>query len=122
MQLVAHVLCQALLVYELDSDFFPGLFVKLVDRGADRLKLTLFTTSELNHSVKELSMVQLELEITDFKTCQYFTDDSEHLSIWQHKGVGSGDVEVTLVEFTVATFRHLGLIPSVHFSNVESFY
>jgi hypothetical protein len=67
-------------------------------------------------------MVQLELEITDFKTCQYFTDDSENLSIWQHKGVGSGDVEVTLVEFTVATFRHLGLIPSVHLSNVESFY
>ena len=56
-QFVAHVFCETLLVYKLDPDFFPRLLVKLVDRGANRFKLALFTASEFNHSVKELTMV-----------------------------------------------------------------
>ena len=64
-EVVGHLFCETLLVDEFQLDLFPRLFIELVDGGADRLELSLFTARKLDHGVKELPVVHLDAEASN---------------------------------------------------------
>ena len=66
-------------------------------------------------------MVHLNDEITDFKTTKNLLHDGEDLSIWDHEGIVSSNVEIALIELSKATLVHLRLITPVDFGDVEAF-
>ena len=72
-QLIGHLFCQALLIYQLLFDLIPGLLVQLVNTRANRLKLTLFTACQFNHGVEELAIVYFHLESANFKGLKNLT-------------------------------------------------
>jgi len=65
-------------------------------------------------------MVELDLEITDAELSEDVDEDLEHLGVGDHGGVIASDVKIALVELPKAALIHLGLVPSVDLSDVES--
>lgn len=119
-ELVSLLLGASLLLLQLLANLRPGLFVKLINGRADSLELPLLTSSDFNHGVKKLTVVNFNNEISHVQASQNVSDDSKHFSVWDHRRVGSSDIEITLVELSESTLLHLGLVTTVDLSNHES--
>jgi hypothetical protein len=59
-------------------------------------------------------VVQLNDEATNVKRLENINDDTEKISIRDHKAVGSSDIKITLIELSKAALVHLRVISSVN--------
>ena len=120
MELVSLLLGAALLLLKLLAYLRPGLFVKLINRRANSLELSLLTSSDFNHGVKKLAVVNFNNEVSHVQASQNVIDDSQYFSVGDHGRVGSSDIEIALVELSEPTLLHLRLVATVDLGNVES--
>lgn len=120
MELVSLRLSASLLLLQFLANLRPGLLVKLIDGRANSLELSLLAPSDLNHSVKELTVVNLDLEVSHVQASQDVHDDGKYLSVGDHRRVGSSDIEIALVEFSKSTLFHLRLVTAVDLGDHKS--
>lgn len=67
-------------------------------------------------------MVDLNnVRTSKIKVSEYLIDDFDDFGIWKHGVIGSGDIEVALVELPKPSFGHFGLIASVDFGDMVPF-
>lgn len=64
-------------------------------------------------------MINFDKEILDINGFKYLLHNSENLSIWDHRIIGTSNVKVTLIELSIPAFGHDGLISSIDLSNVK---
>mmetsp|Transcript_11251 Transcript_11251/g.41990 ORF Transcript_11251/g.41990 Transcript_11251/m.41990 type:complete len:290 (-) Transcript_11251:1362-2231(-) len=108
------------LVQHLGLDRLPRLLVQLVHGGADGAKLRCGAAADLKDGVQDAAVIELDFERADGKIAKDADHDGEHFCICHHDVVRAGDVEVTLIELTVAPSRQLRIVSPVHLRHVEA--
>jgi len=67
-------------------------------------------------------MINFDSITPQVQTVQDLRSDPQDLGIREHRIVGAGDIEITLVKFPHPAFGHSGLIAAVHLGDVVAFY
>jgi hypothetical protein len=74
---------------------------------------------DLNHSLKNLSVINLDFKFSNTHSLKNLLHNDQHIGVWNHRIIFAGDIEVTLIELSEATLSHYGLIAPIHLPNVE---
>lgn len=123
LDLVSHGAVQALLLDHFLAHVRPGHLVQLVDGTGDGTDLLLGHTADLEHTVQNLPVVDLDvIAAVPAQLLEDFGDDAQDLGIGDHGIEGTGDIEIALVELAHATLAHGGLIATVHLGDVVALH
>lgn len=94
--------------------------VQLVNRRTDGTEILRWHATCLKHAVQQLAMIQLDHIVPNVEGIQHLGHYLDALGIRQHGIVGAGNIEITLIELTVATPSHGGIITTIDLGNVIS--